>query len=109
MDIQYFNDLNNKVLNGNETAITERLLLHIKQNEIFYNFIDNFEVTVSLEKSVVLIELSVINFDYEWVSYSGENEDIEKPTQQKEKEAITSEICKVDFDKNLICFNSNFK
>lgn len=111
---KYFKDLNDKVLKGNETAITERLLLHIKQNEIFYKFIDNHEVTVSLEKSVVLIELSLINFDYEWISYSGKNENIEKPTTHKEKEAILQKFVKLIsirtlFASTLILNNSDIE
>jgi len=93
---KYFNNLNKEISIGNVKAIRERLLLHIKQNEMFHNLISKYKVIIDLNKNVSLIELSLINFDYKWKTertygYSSE-EDKELP--QKQKEAVLKKFIK---------------
>lgn len=78
--------------NLNKELSEERILLHLNQNEIFFNLIESKKVYINTQIPCVVIELYLVNFDYKWLTETKSG--TQKTVSERQKNEILSKFIK---------------
>jgi len=80
------------IKNLDKELIQERVLLHLNQNEIYPYFVENKNVEVDIQTPSLLVNLYLVNFDYEWFLELKSGDD--KNLTDKQKKEILGKFIK---------------